>query len=511
MTTILKRKFGQTTFANNNHQSQSLAKARGIKKLKKECLKKPYPQGHKFSEDDKKNILHIFHTLKTDKAFLPLLDADTHELTSLLFGCSKITVKKVIDNNGVYKDHRKNRFIQEKEIPVKYRDQFQAEVRKGLEKGVRLTCNVFKKILFRDNINVSTDTIARKLRDWGLRWGSLTEKDYRRKGKEIVSLREAYLQNLRCFESEGRERVYLDESFINKNHSYNRGWFILEEGKEIYKPMGLGPRVAIMGAITQEGWLGTRRQCIKKSLRVLRTGKIHLSGSVKYWHVKKQEHNVNSAVFKEYFVNCILPNLKKPSIIIMDNAKYHRAYPPHIFKPRASSKKKDLEDYISSQGEDSQNQNKPELLKLAKRLFGKEKNEIQTLAEGGGHVVLYPPPYHPELNPIEFCWGYVKGRAAENVTYTLNSLTKGTLPNAFASLPSDIIMNFWGHVKKEGGGYPQMIPGGALTRGRMHEEDLGGGFDSIYDEDSEESELTDVSYESETETETDEYDSDEFD
>ena len=72
-------------------------------------------------------------------------------------------------------------------------------------------------------------------------------------------------------------------------------------------------------------------------------------------------------------------------------------------------------------------------------------------------------------------------------------------------------MNFWNHVKKEEERYFQMIPGETLTRGRMHEEDLDESFDSIYDEDSEESELTDVSYESETETETDEYDSDEFD
>ena len=183
-----KRKFNELEpfiEVGKTNKYDHLAKARGIKKLKKECLKKGYPQGFKFSSDDKKNILHIYHTLRTNKAFSDLLNTDTHHLTSLLYGSSKSTVAKIVENDGVYDDRRKNRFQQAKEIPVKYREIFQNHIRKGLNKGMRLTCTFFKEILFKDHILVSIDTIGRKLREWGLRWGSLSEKDFRRKNQSV--------------------------------------------------------------------------------------------------------------------------------------------------------------------------------------------------------------------------------------------------------------------------------------------------------------------------------------
>jgi len=78
---------------------------------------------------------------------------------------------KLVENDGDSNDGRVNRFIQNKDIPSHYSDLFENTLVECLQKGVRLTCTYFKHILFEDGIDVSEDTIARKLREWGLRLG----------------------------------------------------------------------------------------------------------------------------------------------------------------------------------------------------------------------------------------------------------------------------------------------------------------------------------------------------
>ena len=75
-----------------------------------------------------------------------------------------------MENEGNVDDGRINRLNQNKDIPIQYRDMFKDSVTESLQRGVRLTCTYFKQILFEDEIFVSGDTVARKLREWGLRW-----------------------------------------------------------------------------------------------------------------------------------------------------------------------------------------------------------------------------------------------------------------------------------------------------------------------------------------------------
>ncbi len=39
-----------------------------------------------------------------------------------------------------------------------------------------------------------------------------------------------------------------------------------------------------------------------------------------------------------------------------------------------------------------------------------------------GHRVIRTPPYHPELQPIEICWGVVKNHIARHCDFTMNNL-----------------------------------------------------------------------------------------
>ena len=89
------------------------------------------------------------------------------------------------------------------------------------------------------------------------------------------------------------------------------------------------------------------------------------------------EETMTSDFFEAWFQKFLLPTLNKPSVIIMDNARFHR--------------------------------------------MGK----LELLCEEFGHKLLPLPPYSPEYNPIEQAWAILK----KKVTNLLREV-----PNIFESL-----------------------------------------------------------------------------
>lgn len=70
----------------------------------------------------------------------------------------------------------------------------------------------------------------------------------------------------------------------------------------------------------------------------------------------------NRGVVEEWLSEMLLPVIPKGSVVVMDNASFHKG------------------------------------------------GRIQELIEGAGCKLLYLPPYSPDLNPIEKCWAWVKAR-----------------------------------------------------------------------------------------------------
>ncbi|MCP4704229.1 MAG: hypothetical protein GY865_06440 [candidate division Zixibacteria bacterium] len=103
-----------------------------------------------------------------------------------------------------------------------------------------------------------------------------------------------------------RPEVYLDESYINKNHSGDDTWYFEEDGIIIGKPTGKGDRLIIVNAITKDGWVPKARLAFKASKK---TGDYHA--------------NMNWNNFSEWFQEKLLKNIPGNSLIIMDNAAYH--------------------------------------------------------------------------------------------------------------------------------------------------------------------------------------------
>lgn len=71
---------------------------------------------------------------------------------------------------------------------------------------------------------------------------------------------------------------------------------------------------------------------------------------------------VNSVKFLDFVIKGIVPHVKKGDVVIMDNARIHTS----------------------------------------------KRNEIRKLIEEKGGQLLFLPPYSPDFNPIEHCWGTLK-------------------------------------------------------------------------------------------------------
>ena len=202
-----------------------------------------------------------------------------------------------------------------------------------------------------------------------------------------------------------RPEVYLDESYVNKNHSNDFTWYSSEDGPWIQKPTGNGERFIIINAITKNGWIPNAK-CVFKSTK--KTGDYH--------------GQMNFELFKKWFCEKLLPNIPERSLIILDNASYHNVLTV-TSAPIASSSKQRMIDWLS-QNKFPCNPDclKSELLDVLAKLAPEPTYEIDEIARKRGFEVVRTPPYHPELQPIELCWGVLKNEIARNCDFTMKNL-----------------------------------------------------------------------------------------
>ena len=75
--------------------------------------------------------------------------------------------------------------------------------------------------------------------------------------------------------------------------------------------------------------------------------------------------------------------------------------------------------------------------------FTEQKSLVQEVIEAAGHMCIFLPKFHCELNFIEFFWGAVKKYLRDHCDYTFATL-KDNLPKALASVDVKTIQ-WWEH------------------------------------------------------------------
>lgn len=97
---------------------------------------------------------------------------------------------------------------------------------------------------------------------------------------------------------------------------------------------------------------------------------------------------LDGEAFRAYVKDCLVPELKPGQVVVMDNLSVHKVH------------------------------------------------GIQELVESIGAKLIYLPPYHPDLNPIEKLWSKIKTllRAAKARTYeTLERALSNAITRIYAS------------------------------------------------------------------------------
>lgn len=265
----------------------------------------------------------------------------------------------------------------------------------------------------------SVRTLGRALDRWGFTFGKgtrtqrLKEKDY------VVAARQRYLRRKRSNrKGDGtiHPEVYLDESYVNKNHSNDFVWYFDEDGPWIQKPTGKGDRLIIINAITKDGWVPGAKVIFKSSRK---TGDYH--------------GQMNQELFTKWFREKLLPNIPQKSLIIMDNASYHNVLSPHS-APTAACKKDKIRSWLAENNiplrEDCL---KVEMVEVLNKISPAPTYDLDEIAAEYGHKILRTPPYHPELQPIETCWAVVKNKISRTCDFTMANLLN-QLDDAFAGV-----------------------------------------------------------------------------
>ena len=75
-------------------------------------------------------------------------------------------------------------------------------------------------------------------------------------------------------------------------------------------------------------------------------------------------------------------------------------------------------------------------------IFKNETCRIQHVLNGKGHICLFLPKFHPELNPIERVWSQARRYTKAYCKYTLPSLRKN-ISKAFDSITGENIANYY--------------------------------------------------------------------
>ena len=300
-------------------------------------------------------------------------------------------------------------------VSASYQESVRSYVRAANNKGEHITLADIRDFLKKEYADESFHkaTLARTLNRWGFEFGKGVRSQHLKEKDHVVAARQRYLREMRSNRVPGnntatiRPEVYLDESYVNKNHSNDFIWYYGEDGPWVQKPTGKGERLIIINAITASGWIPGSKLVFKSTRK---TGDYH--------------GQMNWDLFKKWFTEMLLPNIPEHSLIIMDNAPYHNILSEHSPPSPKSSKKKIKEWLEQNKIYCRDDCLKPELVEILTKIASEPIYAIDEIAASFGHKVLRTPPYHPELQPIETCWGVAKNHIARNCDFTVKNLIK---------------------------------------------------------------------------------------
>jgi len=389
-------------------------------------------QGKQFSPEMIEMVVHLKrHFDEERKSQKSVLTKDTAGRTAVGLGIGVATVKRIMSRYSrsgeqvvVLPAKRPGR------PPERLLENVQPVVRQFIRsenlKGRRVSLDLVGRFLLSEHgIDIPRMTLWRAIKRWGFTHGEGRRRNSLKEQDRVILARRNYLRAKRSNRNPDgtlkRPEVYLDETYINKNHSSRFTWYLDEDGPWVNKPSGAGQRLILVHAITGSGWVDGAELVFEAKKR---TGDYH--------------GQMNWENFSKWFLFQLIPNIEPGSIIILDNAKYHNVLAEDSLPNRCNTKDR-LRSWLSHNGYPwREDMLKSELLELCARLAPIPEYRLDKLAKEHDISILRTPPYHPELQPIETCWAVVKNHMADNCDFSMSGLRK-RLPEAFTKVTSSTV------------------------------------------------------------------------
>lgn len=292
------------------------------------------------------------------------------------------------------------------------RDIIRRTVHEFYDRGEYPTCKKLCDIL-REKINFTgcQSSLRKILKSIGFKYKKCNDgRHFLLERKDITAARATFLRKMHNVRKEDIRRpiIYLDETWVNQNHSKKFIWQSLDDKCGLKVPIGKGSRLIICHA-------GSEKFGFINGSELIFEGK--KGKSMSDYH-----QEMNSTIFKEWFIN-MLTSLEEGCIIVMDNASYHSKYKEGV--PNSKSRKADVLLWLREKDiPHNPTSLLPELLSIVKQhRYKYQFYELDILASLMGHEVIRLPPYHCQYNPIELIWAQVKREVADkNKTFKMNNV-----------------------------------------------------------------------------------------
>lgn len=396
-------------------------------------------QGKQLAPEVADVVVHLKHHFDEErKAGKTVPTKDSAGRTAAALGIGVATVKRIMARHGRGETFRPARRPGRPPgaVSAGLQPVVRAFIRAENLSGMRVSVERVRAHLAEEcEVDVPKMTLWRALRRWGFTYGQGRRRECLKEQDRVIRARREYLRAMRANrDSDGlpkRPEVYLDETFINKNHSARYTWYPHEDGPWVNKPSGVGPRMILVHAITRDGWVEGAELLFEAKRR---TGDYH------------GQMNWNN--FSKWFQDQLMPNIPEGALVVLDNARYHNVLVEDFF-PNGRSTKEELRAWLTRNGHAwHENMLKSELLGKCVRFAPQPELRLDRLAAAKGITILRTPPYHPELQPIERCWAVVKNHMADNCDFTMPGMRE-RLPEAIAKVTTITCRKIVGKIREQ--------------------------------------------------------------
>lgn len=242
----------------------------------------------------------------------------------------------------------------------------------------------------------------------------------------IVRLRQEYLRKIKEFRYQGRNIIFLDETWFDTHDIVKYGW--VDESKNccLNTPCSRGKRVIILHAGNENGFIPNALLLSAKNIR---------NSSADY------HEDMTADLFEKWIKEQLLPNIPPNSVIAMDNASYHSRILNKI--PNMTTKKENILTFMHKKNMQILDKIPPKKQLIEKIKAQNFKNEyvVDEICSNHGHTVLRLPPYYCIFNPIEMVWASLKAELRKiNQTPTLSAVVLENIRTVINNLDEN---NLW--------------------------------------------------------------------